>query len=290
MLEIINFILLTQVHFFFQTIYITLESYPSIVMFLIILVSVVGLVLLKLVDSEGHIVLQFCDVVIRATLVFADSLLQLVDVLAVLLAESLEVVQAFVVLLDLVDIVADVFPDFLEGVVHAVLKVRKLVVEYLVLGVQVGPRFVDFLVQPLGGIRQRLAFCVELGDVVFGLADPFLGPRLVHEREENVPHVLEGQLPGLVEFGVAPVNLGRAVLESGTGFLRVLLVEILKELEEYIAGQIVLAFHLMMVFFVSVMLFESINLTLDIVFSQSGIVYIFDSSVFLGLNKLKVIF
>ena len=31
-------------------------------------------------------------------------------------------------------------------------------------------------------------------DFVFGLADPFLGPRLVHKREENFPHVLEGQL------------------------------------------------------------------------------------------------
>lgn len=92
MLEIINFILLAQVHFFFQTIDVTLESYSGIIMFLIILVSVVGLVLLELVDSESHIVLQFCDVVIRAALVFADSLLQLVDVLAVLLAESLEVV------------------------------------------------------------------------------------------------------------------------------------------------------------------------------------------------------
>lgn len=158
------------------------------------------------------------------------------------------------------------------------------------LGIQVGPRFVDFLVQSLGGICQALAFFVELGDVVFGLADSFLGPRLVHEREEDIPHVLEGQLPGLIEFGIAPVNLGRAVLECGTSFFRFLLVEILKELEELSTGQIVLPLLLVQRRMVGVVLFESINLTLDIVFPESSISDIFDPSVFLALYKLKVIF
>ena len=233
MLEIINFILLTQIHFFFQTVDIALESYSGIVVFLIILVSVIGLVLFELVDSEGHIVLQFCQVVIGATLVFADSLLQLVDVFAVLLAESFEVVQAFVVLVKPVYIASDVFSDACKGIVHSLLESNELVVEYLVLSVQVSPRFVDFPVQPLGGLRQRLALFVELGDVVFGLADPLLCPRLVHEREENVPHILESQLPWLIEFRIFPVNFGRAILKSGTGFLRVLLVEILNEFQEF---------------------------------------------------------
>ena len=290
MLEIINFILLTQIHFFFQTVDVTLESYSGIVVFLIVLVCVVGLVLFELVDPEGHIVLQFSNVVIGAALVFADSLLQLVDVLTVLLAESLEVIQAFMVLLDLVDVVADVFPDFVEGVLHALLHVFELGVEKLVLGVQVSPRFVDFLVQSLGGIRQPLALFVKLGDVVFGLADPFLGPRLVHEREENVPHVLESQLPGLIEFGIIPVNLGRAVLEGGTCFLRLLLVEILKKLEEIGTGQVVLSLLLVQRRLVGIVLFKSINLTLDIIFPQSRIRDIFDPSGLLALNKLKVIF
>ena len=290
MLEIINFILLTQIHLFFQTVDITLESYSSIVVFLIVLVCIVGLVLFELVDSEGHIILQFGQVVIGAALVFADSLLQLVDVFAVCFAESFEDVQAFAMLLELVLIAADVFPGLFEGVFHALLEAHELVVEYLVLGVQVSPRFVDSLVQPLAVIRQRLTLLVELGDVGFGLADPFLGPRLVHEREENVPHVLESQLPGLIEFGVAPVNLGWAILESGTGFLRVLLVEILNELQEIGCGQVVLALLLVQRRLGFVVLFESLNLTLDVVFPHSSIVYILNPSNFFALNKLKVVF
>lgn len=129
MLEIINFVLLTQIHFFFQTVNVTFESNSCIVVFLIVLVSVVGLVLFQLVDSEGHIVLQLGNIIIGSRLIFVDPLLQLVDVLAVLLAESLKVVQAFVVLLNLVNIVADIFPDFVEGVLHALLQVFELLVE-----------------------------------------------------------------------------------------------------------------------------------------------------------------
>ena len=79
--------------------------------------------------------------------------------------------------------------------------------------VQLPLGLIDFIIKPLCLVGKLTTLGPEFADVVFSFADSLLGLRLVHERKEDVPNVLDGEGPWLIEVFLLPIDINVRLFE-----------------------------------------------------------------------------